>query len=653
MPVFYPSCVAELTLRFDPTFSIVEEPQAPSVEDELSAVPVYGPPALKPLMLTPTAPGSPEALVITPSIVPLSCSVELPSYRKAGTFSLEIEYRDLPVDPRLLASASVEIYMGAVSPEDFSTGMVTVGTDGRRTSILRTHNDDGSRREDLCLIVGTVDSMSVKHTSNSSRISMQGRDVRGIFLDTKVDVRAFTKLHLNENIATVVQEIIDLHPWGKNWTVTYEKNDWPGQLPPSPADKSGLTKVRQSVQQDGENTSTPSAPEGAPVPEPGAEIAPPEGQPPAAAPQGGNGTLKPQGGEQLSFWDLITRYCDLVGAIPFIVADRIVIRRAKDLWQQGAADPKKAGRTPFADGKMRKTQTGQDFAVRRLVYGRDVLEFNFERKFGGVVRPIIEVVSLDTSSKTRGQGKLIKVQWPDAQQQKGTGAGASGAVDPDKKKPKDKTVSKASKGIGNATAPSGEGRREILRIPKHGITDKKKLLELAKAIYREIGHGEMGGSIQTKNLASFGTDPTDHVSGNRDPDLLRLRSGDAVEVLADLREQSDEAPLTSSYTDSRRKSPAASADEIAKRFGNTSAAKDIARIIVAQSRGKILGLITVYRVGNAKFDWSNTSGVTLNFDFQTYVLADTDTNPEVEAHPKAVVKSTKKGNVSPSGDLVL
>jgi len=514
--------------------------------------------------------------------------------------------------------------MGAVDPTDFSTGMIQVEANGTRRSVLQTAQD-GKRREDLMLLAGIVDEWNVSHTSSGSRVTMSGRDLRGPLLDAKVDPKVFAKINLDRPIQDVVGDLLHTLPAYVKCNVTAVAEDWgvsDEKQIPHPVDKDGLTRPRQQS-------------------------------------SGQGGVSTPIGGATLSFWDIITKWCFLVGGVPYFVGDRLVIKHARSLYKQSAQDEDGSRRegesgpllesgkfrselsTPFADGARRTLANGKQIGVRRIVFGRDVAEYSFNRKFTGIKTPTIKVVCLDTSSKERGKGKILVALSTDpiptagTSQSAGTGGKRSG----------NKPLAANEKKKLNSHSPSGQSGEEFLVIPVEGIKDKTKLIQIAKSLYEEIARGELGGSITTRNLTSFGIDDTkDPAAPNRDPDLVRLRPGDAVEIMVDLRPQESNAPLTNSYTDSRRRDFDEEVAEVAARFGSGEDARIIARAIVAQSRGGILQLQTFFRVGNAHFNWSG-QGISISFDYQNYIEARNDTEESRlpgSSPSTAVVASTQK-----------
>jgi hypothetical protein len=597
MPVFYPSMVCNLRLRFDEAFNVLNVPTPVSVDD-LSGGDI-GLATLQAAEFGPTAPGQAD---IRPLItrrgadnlsqisarIPKSGSVELNGFRHAGTFQLTFDFQDLPIDPRLLRSAAVEIHLGAVPAADFGRGMTSFNASGARASILHTLDAGGMPRVDTLLLAGTVDSWVVEHSGDSSTVHIEGRDLRGLLLDSPANPKLFKNLDLSQPIAGgpkgVVEQILSRHPFGKDFQVEIHPQDFDGGSVPSPASRDGVTRVRLNA--DGN----------------------------------GSGSAKPPGGtDQFNYWDLITRYCFLVGALPYFIGYKLRIRPARsiyDLTKKAGFDPRVP--TPFAGGKTRNATVGnpphqERLNIRRLVYGRDISTLRFERKYTGVKARVIECISLNTSSAQRGKQKLITARWPDKLP---TGQGA-GFASPGASVDKAKVTS---------VSTSGQlSESELLRIPVPGISDQKRLLQIAKDLFEEIGRGEMGGNCETKNLASFGGD-------NTDPDLLHLFPGDPIEFQADVRSLGSKSPVVSELTNQMRRSFEEQVAEIKKKIPD----ENLARVIVATARGSIVELQRLFRVYNVHYTWGN-NGIAIAFDFQNYIEARSGVTPQLGPNTQAPI----------------
>jgi hypothetical protein len=570
---FYPSCMLNLRLRFDEAFHIrgaAETPAPISVTGEMaragrlpSAIATAIPLVLK---------GTGKNLSRVTGRMPKVAQFELPAYRQAGKFTAAFDFRDLPIDPRLVRACGVEIYLDGIAAESFAAGMAGAEADGSRRSIITPTKENN-------LLVGTVDRWSVKHHAKGSEVVLEGRDLRGLLLSTKIRPQLLSKIDLRKPIYYVVDQIISLHPFGSEISVDYNPDEWPDRIVPSPS-AAGMTRVRMGA----------------------------NGQTPQSSPPGEVNTL--------NFWDVITYYCSLCGAVPYFVGETLRVRPARsilDLSNRAGFDP--AIPTPFAGGRTREIEIDDQgrkdtLNIRRMVFGRDVDELSFERQYNAEATRVVEVVSLDTSSKKRGLGKLLIARWP-----KGGGA------QPTAEDPVMDDAEGAEEAEVTSVAPSGQAaEKKIHRISIPGITDLKRLETIAQNIHTELGYGEMGGSCKTKNLTSFGGDATD-------PDLLRLRPGDAVEISIDARALSSRSPLVGEVFDQQRSSP----EELMKRIGARLGDENLARVIVATARNQVMELQRFFRVANVKYSWSTTTGIEIQFDFQNYVQARFDVLPDQAA----------------------
>jgi hypothetical protein len=548
MTVYYPSLVCNLQIRFDEGLTRLPVP-ATTVQTKAGAaapIPVDILTVPEPLIM---ATGS-DNLSQVLGVVPKVCSVELPGYRQAGTFSMTLEYQDLPLDPRVVRAMRVDVHLGAVEARDFGDGMTSTTFIGQRPSILAANNDN-------LLIVGLADSINVYHGKSGSTVQVEGRDLRGLFLDTPIAADTLRRIDLSLPIDEVVSALVnDLHPQGGNITVeAADDPDWPGLVVPSPGVLGDLTRVNLDA----------------------------GGQRQVA---GGKGEAS-----KITFWDLITQYCTLVGAVPYFKGRKLLIKPARSLYyfRQAELSPAEA-ETPF-DGALPRSvayplvQTPEDYTYRRLVFGHDIEDWKMERKLGGVKVPAIRCVSVDTSSQERGQAKLIEAVHPPETQQ---------------------AARTTSVGTGGQTGQSDE-----LRISIPGIKNRDRLKQIAEDLYEEIGRQEIGGSVQTKNLASFGGD-------NQDPDLLKMRPGDPVEFRVNASGLGTFPPPISELTQHTHRLFEDEVAEVAKRLNGD---ENMARVLVASNRGEVSELVRTFRVNTVKYDWSAESGVGISFDFQNYIEA--------------------------------
>ncbi len=478
------------------------------------------------------------------SIIPTSASVEVPSFRLAPKFSLTFAFKDFPIDPRAIRAAGVDIYIATVKASEFSDGMLgRLRGDGRLASQLTL--DDKS-----LMLAGLVDSITTEFNERGSEVRMDGRGFQGMFLDKKISSDTLKNLNLNQPLDQVVRDLLDSIPQGKKIPLAPVRTDWPGGVLPSPAVPEILARPNKG--RDGQSTQVPT-----------------ESDP-----------------NQIAVWDLITKLCFLVGAVPYFKAHQLILRTARGIYDQ-----KDSGPTPFKGGAPRSVETkggAINVRFRKMVYGRNLLTFKLERKFQGNVVPTVRVVCVDTNAKTKGADRLLTVEWP----KQGETDARRTRINP------------------NGT----EAATDFLNIPVKGVTDKTRLLEIARQVYEEVGRGEVGGSASSKDLASLGGD-------NGDTDLITLRPGDAVEFLVDAAGLASVPPVASELTNQATRADQDIVQDLQQRLGMSA---DLAKVLVGTSRGRFQGLQNVFRVGNVKYSWDLRSGIGVDFDFQNYIVARAD-----------------------------
>lgn len=578
MPLFIPSMVAHLTLKFDEALHIQNESVGLSV-DQLVKTSGAIPGARK--LIT----GQHSSFIS--NRVPKAASVELPGIRQAGNFNLTLDFSELPIDPRTIRAAAIDIHLGTIDSEAFARGVSQPARYGRTSeSILETRNVLDVGASDTLLIKAVVDEWEVSHGPEGSLVTMSGRDLRGVLLDTPVcsdpkgTAQLLDQLDLSQPIDQLCKQILSYHPTFKRinpadgwFSIMCNPLEWTDSKIPSPG---------------------------------GAAVVPRHKQGAKGKKKGGNVAL-PGDSINMNFWDLIVQFCYFVGAAPVLHGSNLIIRPVRRLYDQqnGGVDP--TIRTPFKDGAQRVTDTQSGasispLSVRRLVYGRDIDEMSLNRKFSGYQRPRRVRVHTHNPSADTKEAQIVTCWWP----------------------PQDLEGPKQTQQQVNAE----KAHEEVLNIPVPGITDPKRLIEIAKSIYEEIGRGELGGHVTTKNLSSFGGD-------NTDPDLLRLRPGDAVELGVDTRSIGKGSPLVSELTDHFRMPAQERVAQLTAILGD----ENLANVIVATSRGTVQQLQSFFRVSNTKYSWDAKSGVKISFDFQNYVEARFKADADKTAPPIAMKRT--------------
>jgi len=537
--------------------------------------------------------GSADDLTILHARIPLSLGWEEPNYRQAGTFKASIAWRDLPIDPQLVRACGVDIHLDTVSPDDFARGMRGLdATGGSRDSIL-TPTDDNLR------MTGLVDEWETNHSANGDVVEISGRDVRCIFIDTPIRPAMLAQIDPSKPIDNVVTQVLAKHPFGSRFTVDAgSPQQWPGGTIPAPGPVNGIPLVRKT-----------------------------------AASKGTQARSSPPGDvHAMSFWDLITSYCTLVGALPWISTTitpdnkgrfaTIHLQPARSIFdrmsQQGT-DPSYP--PPFKNQAPRTVLTGtgtpKTINYRWMIYGRNLDTIKFRRRFSGHAPKIVECVSWNPSGKARGAGNLLIGRFPNIpnplvqDNPANEPAGPADALFPDQV---------AATMVARPSPSGNTAQNDVLRVSVPGITDVGRLRAIAFDIFTEIAHGELAGTCETKDLASLGGD-------NSDPDLLSIRVGDPVSFDADARRMATNAPAVSGLTNAQSIPDAELEQQVLARVGDPN----LAKAIVASSLGGVMQMQPTYRTSAVRGDWKSGkqgSDLGLSFDFQEYIVARTKTVPK-------------------------
>jgi hypothetical protein len=582
--VYYPSCVVNFTARFDEALlrRVANPPPLASTLDDVPTVPTRRSrsrpdPFRKTARPDVVSDEGRETFIMNRQ--PKSCSVEFPSVRQAATFDIKFDFADMPIDPRTLRAMAAEIHFGTVPAQDYARGVQDRVPANRRTSLLRTRNDDGSPNESTLMMVGVVDEADIDFSSSGAEISIRGRDLRGMLLDSPIDPRFVNKLPMDLPINEIVEAIIFHHPMSSHLRVRAFPSDWANGVIPGCLPQQLVPRHRRGAR--GRRAGSPA---------------------------------HAGGGGDMSYWDLIVKLCFFVGAVPVFLGRTLTIKPVRTLFEQTgiargegrrAANDREA--TPFDPDEPRLMDGSTPYTFRRMVYGRDIEKLTFNRKFAGNQKP--KVVRCVSADPTGGQDtRVVEARWPLVPPRRlssPTPAATRGQV-------RDPRAQQAhANAARNVAAPgAGEDQAEIITVPVYGITDVERLTAIARGLYEEIGRNEIGGHVDTKNLASFG-------GSNEDPDLLRIRPGDAIEFFIDQAANpvGTISGITSTTNDFYRMPYEQLVQEIQRRVGDPN----LAAAIAAAQRGAVNQLQRVFRASSVSLGWSQ-SGFSVGIDFQNYFV---------------------------------
>jgi len=577
---YYPSCAVNLMIRFDENFSVDAQLNAQAATPATTGSPA-------PATMSTGTPlfgannQSPGSSLL--GRIPKTASIELPGLRRPGSFSLTFDYRDLPIDPRLVRSVGVEIYLDTVSAANFAAGVVQTSPQaGQRASTApATRRISAINQSPNNLVLkGVVDNWHVTHGTSGSTATIEGRDLVGLFLNTPLAPEKLEDLKLDAPIDEVVRQIVNkISDWSKNLDVKAEAaSKWPDGEIPKLANieelNPTLPRVRESAKSKNAKANKPRRAAGAePV--------------------------------KLNFWDLITRYCGLVGAVPYYTVAPDAARTENNGYKATLMIAPQWGLYDYLPGGNAPSPFRQDRSsvgkVRRLMFGRNIEELTWERKFQGITARAVKVICYNPSSKARGAARVMMASSTDKQSYASMQGMAPLA---------NNTAAAGRSGV----SPNGEASEDdVLQLYVKGVTDQAQLQTLANGLYEEIMRGELGGSVKTRTLASFG-------GSNEDPDLLYMRPRDALALSVDIRPLSARAPNVSSSSgpiDQARSDVNTLESELQSRGLDAN----LARAVAYSSKSAVAELQNTFRVNAVRFDWDVASGVSVSLDFHNYVMA--------------------------------
>lgn len=546
--VYYPAMVAHLRIRFDETLvrKVGTAELDPVIVDQLVQS------GLDPLGARTTMPLFPgevvdDGLSHVVDIVPITGSAERAGSRQAGQFALTFSFRDLPIDPRLVRACSVYIHAGTVSASQFADAQSNPGARAGRISSLGANGLPDQR---TVRMPGIVDTWEVRHGDNGSTVDIAGRGLAAVFLDSPAPPDLLQKLDLRKEIWEVVQDVIRMHPQAaqfKDRVVRAPRSWWPGGVIPSPA--SVTPRHRRGTSG--------------------------EKQP----------LLGGKGGGSMNYWDIITRYCALVGAVPRFKGSYLMIVPAQSLFQLDKPD----AIGPFAERKPRAMPDGSTSSVRQLVYGRNIDTLVVSRKFSGQVARVVEAISLDTTGNRKGKDRYLTARWP-----------VDGKV-------------RGKKVASKVDADGGGSTQEVLRVPVPGVLDYAQLEAAARSIFEEVMRSELTGSVATRAIASTG-------GSNADTDMLSLDAGDPIRLGVDLTSLGNRPPVAHELVDQTRQPYEAAVAALKARIGD----ERLARVLVASARGLVQGTMDTFYVEHVRLRWDVQSGLGVEADFRNYVQARLD-----------------------------
>jgi hypothetical protein len=292
--------------------------------------------------------GVKDGLTVIFDVLPQQVTVERNAMKDADTAKITLDFRDVPVDPRVVRACFVSISIGTAGADEYEAGMAGKRReDGSLRSLVARESGEELRLDSDTRFTGFVDVWRVEYREDGDTVELECRDVSAVLRDQRFysqDGRAQT-VDLNKPIAEGIQKVVDQFPSTRGIKVVF---------------------------------GTPVNPD-----DPLAVLTPDFGPTPSGImPR----TRKSKKGKQVkaqpkvlnqSVWDHVTDVVLRLGLVPVLRGFTLFLLEPRVL---------------FADLT----------AARRMVWGRNIKTLRVARKLGGIKTDTIEVRSYDaTIGRTR------------------------------------------------------------------------------------------------------------------------------------------------------------------------------------------------------------------------------------------------------------
>ena len=175
-------------------------------------------------------------------IVPLNFTVEKNSPRKADTAKVELLYRQLPFNPQILKAATIQVFAGMVSSEDFARACGPTGAQGLLLPdvVPQGWAFAGQSNE---IFRGFIDDWTAIFES-TERIELTARDCTGFLLDAECPENMLRRLPVETKLDAAIKYLLFGDgllwlglPGMRGLEIVVESKRWQGdhrQLPAGP-----------------------------------------------------------------------------------------------------------------------------------------------------------------------------------------------------------------------------------------------------------------------------------------------------------------------------------------------------------------------------------------------------------------------------------
>lgn len=298
-----------------------------------------------------------------------------------------------------------------------------------------------------------------------------------------------------------------------------------------------------------------------------------------AYPPGVGPSTSKSGDNKLSVWDYLTDVTKSLALSVRFDGTRIIIQSARALYNRRF--PPRFD-DPF---QGRDLQRLGPIVTRHMIYGQNIASMTWSRQLSKYAPVNVEVRSYNPRRK-----KTLIARFP-------------------QKDSRNKRITPGEK---------ADTKFEVVSVA--GIQDEAVLRAVAQQLYEQLARNELGVTVMTQNLGSYG-------GGNLDPDLLDAKVGDSVTIVVDRDPPQDRTLNTVTSIESELSTrPYEFLREL--RFPDGFAKAYAAAV-------NHMGLPSTFRMKEIHVDWDKAAGCRIDFDAVNYieVRADAELPAGEEAQP--------------------
>jgi len=135
------------------------------------------------------------------NITPKSLRVTINDYTKADTFSMELDYKNFPFDPRTIRAVGVSIFI-----EDQKT---LWDTNRQEFKIIEPKSDTPTEASNA-IFLGFADDDSIRFDEDDRTVTLEGRDFTALLIDEPYDDRG--PITLTTNLENVIAGLLTRLP---------------------------------------------------------------------------------------------------------------------------------------------------------------------------------------------------------------------------------------------------------------------------------------------------------------------------------------------------------------------------------------------------------------------------------------------------------